>query len=234
MKEKHKWPGPSKCGLNSQSPDSHLHKRPCTSAVSCLMGMFTCGIHCKFLDDGTAILIFRFFVEFEVLFFVTLPNLCKRRGSSASPFSIPNSCYMKTIERPAKKMRKQELPPNSGSSDPLGSEKGSQGEQATTTSGKANSRDSPPSSSRPRRRKFQLVPSRRGIPLIMPEAPMLGYTITVEEYEQVQTEWLKTVFKDKTGCDPFPSEKEQDQKQEKDLTSLAVTQDQDLQPGKSC
>ncbi|XP_073094157.1 nuclear envelope pore membrane protein POM 121-like [Manis javanica] len=128
-----------------------------------------------------------------------ISQLCKRRGSSASPFSIPNSCYMKTIERPAKKMRKQELPPNSGSSDPLGSEKGSQGEQATTTSGKANSRDSPPSSSRPRRRKFQLVPSRRGIPLIMPEAPMLGYTITVEEYEQVQTEWLKTVFKDKTG-----------------------------------
>ncbi|XP_057359266.1 nuclear envelope pore membrane protein POM 121C-like [Manis pentadactyla] len=227
-------------------------------------------------------------------------QLRKRRGSGASSFSIPTSCYMKTIERPAKKMREEELPPNSGSSAPLGSDTQSQGEQATTTSGKANSRDSPPSSTRPRKRKFQLVPSRRGIPLILPETPILGYPITVEDYEQVQTDWVKTIFEDKTGEEyglishprdgslwfyfglsplrnpalgfsvdsehrtaassaslpapstnlllgslgelanslglpsfpgwgPFPSGKEQDQKHEKDLTSLAVTHDQDLQ-----
>ncbi|XP_057358877.1 nuclear envelope pore membrane protein POM 121C-like [Manis pentadactyla] len=126
-------------------------------------------------------------------------QLRKRRGSGASSFSIPTSCYMKTIERPAKKMREEELPPNSGSSAPLGSDTQSQGEQATTTSGKANSRDSPPSSTRPRKRKFQLVPSRRGIPLILPETPILGYPITVEDYEQVQTDWVKTIFEDKTG-----------------------------------
>ncbi|XP_073094154.1 nuclear envelope pore membrane protein POM 121-like [Manis javanica] len=175
-------PGPLKSGRNVQSSDGRLNKRfhPYTRGIP-MSGRSHNAIPSDHSSTGG------------------ISQLCKRRGSSASPFSIPNSCYMKTIERPAKKMRKQELPPNSGSSDPLGSEKGSQGEQATTTSGKANSRDSPPSSSRPRRRKFQLVPSRRGIPLIMPEAPMLGYTITVEEYEQVQTEWLKTVFKDKTG-----------------------------------
>ncbi|KAI5246383.1 hypothetical protein MUG91_G196n54, partial [Manis pentadactyla] len=48
-------PGPLKCDLNSQSSDGHLHKRPCTSAVSCLMGTFTCGIRmssCKAITSS--------------------------------------------------------------------------------------------------------------------------------------------------------------------------------------
>ncbi|KAI5945125.1 putative nuclear envelope pore membrane protein POM 121B [Manis javanica] len=59
----------------------------------------------------------------------------------------------------------------------------------TTTSGKHNSWDSPPmpSSSWPHRRKFQLVPSRRsrrGIPLILPPAPMFSYSITTKDCER--------------------------------------------------
>ncbi|KAI5939823.1 Nuclear envelope pore membrane protein POM 121 [Manis javanica] len=58
---------------------------------------------------------------------------------------------------------------NSGSSAPLGTDNESQGEQDTTTCRKQNSWDSPstPSSSRPRRQKVQLVPSRQGILLIL-------------------------------------------------------------------
>ncbi|KAI5933222.1 Nuclear envelope pore membrane protein POM 121C, partial [Manis javanica] len=37
-------PGPPKSGLNSQSSDGHLGKRPSTYAVSCLKGTCTCGI----------------------------------------------------------------------------------------------------------------------------------------------------------------------------------------------
>nr|XP_036873465.1 putative nuclear envelope pore membrane protein POM 121B isoform X3 [Manis javanica] len=82
-----------------------------------------------------------------------------------------------------------------------------------------------PSSSWPHRRKFQLVPSRRGIPLILPPAPMFSYSITTKDFEretQAQSQWLKSILEDKTGCGPFPSEKEQDQKHKKDVTSLAV------------
>ncbi|XP_073092980.1 nuclear envelope pore membrane protein POM 121-like isoform X2 [Manis javanica] len=82
-----------------------------------------------------------------------------------------------------------------------------------------------PSSSWPHRRKFQLVPSRRGIPLILPPAPMFSYSITTKDFEretQAQSQWLKSILEDKTGCSPFPSEKEQDQKHKKDVTSLAV------------
>ncbi|XP_057359268.1 nuclear envelope pore membrane protein POM 121C-like [Manis pentadactyla] len=175
-------PGPLKRGLNVQSSDGHLNKRfrPYKRGIP-MSGRSHNAIPSDYSSTGG------------------VSQLRKRRGSGASSFSIPTSCYMKTIERPAKKMREEELPPNSGSSAPLGSDTQSQGEQATTTSGKANSRDSPPSSTRPRKRKFQLVPSRRGIPLILPETPILGYPITVEDYEQVQTDWVKTIFEDKTG-----------------------------------
>ncbi|KAI5932624.1 Nuclear envelope pore membrane protein POM 121C [Manis javanica] len=95
-------------------------------------------------------------------------RLWKRRGPSSSPSSGPSSFHLQTAERSPRKTRGEELSPHSGSSAPSAGDKQSQGEQGTTTPGKQNW-DSPPtpSSSRLRRRRFPLVPSRRGIPLIL-------------------------------------------------------------------
>ncbi|XP_057342840.1 putative nuclear envelope pore membrane protein POM 121B, partial [Manis pentadactyla] len=100
-------------------------------------------------------------------------------------------------------MREEDGPQGSGSSTPP-VDKESQGEQDTTTCREQNSWDSPvtPSSSQPRRCKFPLVPSRRGILLILPPAPWIGRSITVEEYYQekeAQSQWLKRIFEDKTA-----------------------------------
>nr|XP_036878501.1 nuclear envelope pore membrane protein POM 121C-like isoform X2 [Manis javanica] len=99
-------------------------------------------------------------------------------------------------------MREEDGPQGSGSSAPPAN-KESQGEQDTTTCREQNW-DSPPtpSSSQPHRRKFPLVPSRRGIPLISPPAPWIGRSITVEEHyqeKQAQSQWLKRIFEDKTA-----------------------------------
>ncbi|KAI5939880.1 Nuclear envelope pore membrane protein POM 121C [Manis javanica] len=129
-------------------------------------------------------------------------NLWKRRPS-ASPFSSPASSSSQTPESPEKKMREEDGPQGSGSSAPPVN-KESQGEQDTTTCREQNSWDSPPtpSSSQPRRRKFPLVPSRQGIPLILPRAAWIGCSIKVEEYyqeKQAQSQWLKRIFEDKTA-----------------------------------
>ncbi|XP_057343821.1 nuclear envelope pore membrane protein POM 121C-like [Manis pentadactyla] len=128
-------------------------------------------------------------------------ELWKRRRPSSSPSSSPSSCCLQTAERPPRKTRGEELSPHSGSSAPSVGDKQSQGEQGTTTSGKQNW-DSPPtpSSSRLRRRRFPLVPSRRGIPLILPPAPVLAGPITREEYHREEKarleKWLKRIFQD--------------------------------------
>ncbi|XP_057343722.1 nuclear envelope pore membrane protein POM 121C-like [Manis pentadactyla] len=130
-----------------------------------------------------------------------ISQLWKRRRPSSSPSSSPSSCCLQTAERPPRKTRGEELSPHSGSSAPSVGDKQSQGEQGTTTSGKQNW-DSPPtpSSSRLRRRRFPLVPSRRGIPLISPPAPVLAGPITREEYHREEKarleKWLKRIFQD--------------------------------------
>ncbi|KAI5932407.1 Nuclear envelope pore membrane protein POM 121C [Manis javanica] len=185
-------PGPLKRGLSSQSSDSELCKRTCTSAVSCLKGTCTCGIRMSSRNAITS----------SYTSSGGISQLWKRRPS-ASPFSSPDSSRSQTPESPEKKMREEDGPQGSGSSTPPVN-KESQGEQDTTTYREQNSWDSPatPSSSQPRRRKFPLVPSRRGIPLILPPAPWIGCLITVEEYyqeKQAQSQWLKRIFEDKTA-----------------------------------
>ncbi|XP_073071702.1 uncharacterized protein [Manis javanica] len=99
-------------------------------------------------------------------------------------------------------MREEDGPQGSDSSAPPVN-KESQGEQDTTTCREQNW-DSPPtpSSSQPCRCEFPLVPSRRGIQLILPPAPWISRLIAVEEYyqeKQAQPQWLKRIFEDKTA-----------------------------------
>ncbi|KAI5934227.1 Nuclear envelope pore membrane protein POM 121 [Manis javanica] len=183
-------PGPLKRGLSSQSSDGELRKRTCSSAVSCSKGTCTCGIRMSSRNAITS----------SYTSTGGISQLWKRRPS-ASPFSSPASSHSQTPESPEKKMREEDGSQGSGSSTPLVN-KESQGEQDTTTCREQNW-DSPPtpSSSQPHRRKFPLVPSRRGIPLISPPAPWIGRSITVEEHyqeKQAQSQWLKRIFEDKT------------------------------------
>ncbi|KAI5934199.1 Nuclear envelope pore membrane protein POM 121 [Manis javanica] len=185
-------PGPLKRGLSSQSSDGELCKRPCTSAVSCSKGTCACGIRMSSRNAITS----------SYTSTGGISQLWKRRPS-ASPFSSPASSRSQTPERPEKKIRDEDGHQGSGSSAPP-VDKETQGEQDTTTCREQNSWDSPatPSSSQPRRRKFPLVPSRREIPLILPPAPWIGHSITVEEHyqeKQAQSQWLKRIFEDKTA-----------------------------------
>ncbi|KAK2509859.1 hypothetical protein MC885_007241 [Smutsia gigantea] len=186
-------PGSLKRGLNSQSSDGHLNKRSRTSSVSSLTSRYTCGIPMSSRNAITS----------SYSSTGGISQLWKRRGPSPSPFSSPASSRSQTPERPAKKIREEELSHHSGSSAPLVTDKEPQGEQDTTTCRKQNSGDSPstPSSSRPRRRKFQLLPSRRGDPLILPPPPVLGYSITAEDLDlekKASLQWLNKVLEDKT------------------------------------
>ncbi|XP_057343989.1 LOW QUALITY PROTEIN: nuclear envelope pore membrane protein POM 121C-like [Manis pentadactyla] len=185
--------GPLKSSLSSQSSDGELHETPSTSAVSCLKGTCTCGIH---MSSRNAI-------SSSYSSTRGISQLWKRRRPSASPFSSPASSRSQTPDRPEKKTREEDVSQEAGSSTPP-VDKESQGEQVadTTTCREQNSCDSAatPSTSWPRRRKFQLVPSRKGIPLILPPAPKLAGPITVEEYYQEgqdRLRWLMSVFEDK-------------------------------------
>ncbi|XP_073070403.1 uncharacterized protein [Manis javanica] len=186
-------PGPLKRGLSSQeSSDGELRKRTCSSAVSCSKGTCTCGIRMSSRNAITS----------SYTSTGGISQLWKRRPR-ASPFSSPASSHSQTPESPEKKMREEDGPQGSGSSAPPAN-KESQGEQDTTTCREQNSWDFPatPSSSQPHRRKFPLVPSRRGILLISPPAPWISRSIMVEEYyqeKQAPSQWLKRIFEDKTA-----------------------------------
>ncbi|XP_073070349.1 nuclear envelope pore membrane protein POM 121-like [Manis javanica] len=183
-------PGPLKRGLSSQSSDGELCKKTCTSAVSCSKGTCACGIRMSSRNAITS----------SYTSTGGISQLWKRRPS-ASPISSPAS-RSQTPESPEKKMREEDGPQGSDSSAPPVN-KESQGEQDTTTCREQNW-DSPPtpSSSQTRRREFPLVPSRRGIPLILPPAPSISGSIMVKEYyqeKQAQSQWLKRIFEDKTA-----------------------------------
>ncbi|KAI5934238.1 Nuclear envelope pore membrane protein POM 121 [Manis javanica] len=191
-------PGPLKRGLSSQSSDGELRKRTCTSAVSCLKGTCTCGIHMSSRNAITS----------SYTSTGGISQLWKRHPSAspisspASPISSPASSGSQTPESPEKKMREEDCPQGSDSSAPPVN-KESQGEQDTTTCREQNW-DSPPtpSSSQPCRCEFPLVPSRLGIQLILPPAPWISRLIAVEEYyqeKQAQPQWLKRIFEDKTA-----------------------------------
>ncbi|XP_030895592.1 nuclear envelope pore membrane protein POM 121 [Leptonychotes weddellii] len=134
-----------------------------------------------------------------------LSLLWKRSGPSSSPFSSPASSRSQTPERPAKKIREDELSHRSSSSTPLATDKEAPGEKAADTSTwKAQtSCSSPPTpgSSGRRRRRVQLLPSRRGARLTLPPPPQLGYSITAEDLDlekRASLQWFNKALADGT------------------------------------
>uniref|UniRef100_A0A8D1G3X6 Nuclear envelope pore membrane protein POM 121 n=1 Tax=Sus scrofa TaxID=9823 RepID=A0A8D1G3X6_PIG len=60
---------------------------------------------------------------------------------------------------------------------------------------------STPGSSGQRKRKVQLLPSRRGDPLILPPPPQLGYSVTAEDLDlekKALLQWFNKILEDKT------------------------------------
>ncbi|XP_072608991.1 nuclear envelope pore membrane protein POM 121C [Vulpes vulpes] len=188
-------PGSLKRGLNSQSSDDHSNKRSRTSSMSSLTSTYTGGIPSSSRNAITSSYSStRGFSQFW-----------KRSGPSSSPFSSPASSRSQTPERPAKKIREDELSHHSSSSTPLAADKEAQGEKAAdTTMWKAqNSWSSPPTpgSSGQRKRKIQLLPSRRGARLTLPPPPQLGYSITAEDLDlekRASLRWFNKALADGT------------------------------------
>ncbi|KAF4015834.1 hypothetical protein G4228_007353 [Cervus hanglu yarkandensis] len=103
--------------------------------------------------------------------------------------------------------KEEELSHHSSSSTPLVTDKESQGEKVAdpTTWKKQNSWNSPstPGSSGQRKRKVQLLPSRRGDQLTLPPPPQLGYSITAEDLDlekKASLQWFNKVLEDKTDA----------------------------------
>ncbi|KAI5282832.1 Transmembrane Protein 19 [Manis pentadactyla] len=165
-------PGPLKRGLSSQSSDGELHKRPCTSAVSCSKGTCACGIRMSSCNAITS----------SYTSTGGISQLWKWRPS-ASPFSSPASSCSQTPERPEKKIREEDGPQGSGSSTPP-VDKESQGEQdklmnawhvlagAELLGFSSNTQQLPAT-------QTQDSPGA-----LQPPAPWIGRSITVEEYYQ--------------------------------------------------
>ncbi|XP_027271979.1 nuclear envelope pore membrane protein POM 121C isoform X3 [Cricetulus griseus] len=187
-------PGSLKRSLASQSSDDHLNKRSRTSSVSSLTSTCTGGIPSSSRNAITS----------SYSSTRGLSQLWKRSGPTSSPFSSPASSRSQTPERPAKKTREEEPCPHSCSSAPLVTDKESPGEKVTdTATGKQqNSWTSPPTpgSSGQRKRKIQLLPSRRGDQLTLPPPPELGYSITAEDLDmerKASLQWFNKVLEDK-------------------------------------
>ncbi|XP_016054501.1 PREDICTED: nuclear envelope pore membrane protein POM 121C isoform X1 [Miniopterus natalensis] len=190
-------PGSLKRGLNSQSSDDHLNKRSRTSSMSSMTSTYTGGIPSSSRNAITS----------SYSSTRGFSQLWKRSGPSSSPFSSPASSRSQTPERPAKKIREEELSHHSSPSTPLVTDKESQGEKVvdTTTWKKQNLRNSPstPGSSGQRKRKIQLLPSRRGDQLTLPPPPQLGYSITAEDLDlekKASLRWFNKVLEDKTDA----------------------------------
>ncbi|XP_053412169.1 nuclear envelope pore membrane protein POM 121C [Nycticebus coucang] len=190
-------PGSLKRGLNSQSLEDHLNKRSRTSSVSSLASTYTGGIPSSSRNAITS----------SYSSTRGFSQLWKRSGPTLSPFSSPASSRSQTPERPTKKIREDELCHHSSSSTPLVTDKESQGERVADTSTwkKQNSWNSPstPGSSGQRKRKIQLLPSRRGEQLTLPPPPQLGYSITAEDLDlekKASLQWFNKVLEDKTDA----------------------------------
>ncbi|XP_047569800.1 nuclear envelope pore membrane protein POM 121C isoform X2 [Lutra lutra] len=126
-------PGSLKRGLNSQSSDDHLNKRSRTSSVSSLTSTYTGGIPSSSRNAITS----------SYSSTRGFSQLWKRTGPSSSPLSSPASSRSQTPERPAKKIREDELSHRSSSSTPLAADKEAQGERESTAAA-ATAAPSPP------------------------------------------------------------------------------------------
>uniref|UniRef100_G1LX81 Nuclear envelope pore membrane protein POM 121C n=1 Tax=Ailuropoda melanoleuca TaxID=9646 RepID=G1LX81_AILME len=171
-------PGSLKRGLNSQSSDDHSNKRSRTSSMSSLTSTYTGGIPSSSRNAITS----------SYSSTRGFSQLWKRSGPSSSPFSSPPSSRSQTPERPAKKIRQVMFI--------------SLAADATTWKAQ-NSWSSPPTpgSSGQRRRKIQLLPSRRGARLTLPPPPQLGYSVTAEDLDlekRASLQWFNKALADGT------------------------------------
>uniref|UniRef100_A0A2I3RE72 Uncharacterized protein n=1 Tax=Pan troglodytes TaxID=9598 RepID=A0A2I3RE72_PANTR len=187
-------PGSLKRGLNSQSSDDHLNKRSRSSSMSFLTGAYTSGIPSSSRNAITS--------SYSSTRGISQAGL-KLLGSSSSPASPRSLSRLNCSFFPD---REEELCHHSSSSTPLAADKESQGEKAadTTPRKKQNSNSqSTPGSSGQRKRKVQLLPSRRGEQLTLPPPPQLGYSITAEDLDlekKAALQWFNQALEDKSDA----------------------------------
>ncbi|XP_067393859.1 nuclear envelope pore membrane protein POM 121 isoform X1 [Emydura macquarii macquarii] len=193
-------PGTLKRALISQCLDDCLNKRSRTSSISSMNNTHAGGIPSSIRNA----------IASSYSSTRGLSKLWKRSGPSTSPLSSPASSRSQTPERPSKKAREED-PHWSSTSTPVKSDKELQTEKALATPvrKKQSSLTSPSvsGSSGKRKRKIQLLSSRRGDQLTLPPPPQLGYAVTAEDLDaekKAALQWFNKVLEDKT-VDATPS-----------------------------
>ncbi|NXX12904.1 P121C protein, partial [Podargus strigoides] len=193
-------PGSLKRGLVPHCPDDCSNKRSRTSSMSSLNNTYAGGITSSIRNA----------IASSYSSSRGFSQLWKRSGVSMSPLSSPASSRSQTPERPLKKARDEELH-HSNSSTPVKLDKELQTEKAVETPARKKRNSlSPPStsgSSGKRKRKIQLLSSRRGDQLTLPPPPQLGYSITSEDLDvekKAALQWFNKVLEDK-AVDAVPS-----------------------------
>ncbi|NXT47030.1 P121A protein, partial [Pluvianellus socialis] len=191
-------PGSLKRGLVSHCPDDCSNKRSRTSSMSSLNNMYAGGIPSSIRNA----------IASSYSSSRGLSQLWKRSGVSVSPLSSPASSRPQTPEWPLKKAREEELH-RSNTSTPVKSDKELQTEKVVETPVRKKQNSlSPPSasgSSGKRKRKIQLLSSRRGDQLVLPPPPQLGYSITSEDLDaekKAALQWFNKVLEDKADAVP--------------------------------
>ncbi|KAH1178974.1 hypothetical protein KIL84_000305 [Mauremys mutica] len=194
-------PGTLKRALVSQCLDDCLSKRSRTSSISSMNTTYAGGIPSSIRNA----------IASSYSSTRGLSKLWKRSGPSTSPLSSPASSRSQTPERPNKKAREED-PHWSSTSTPVKSDKELQTEKAleTPVRKKQSSLTSPSvsGSSGKRKRKIQLLSSRRGDQLTLPPPPQLGYAVTAEDLDaekKAALQWFNKVLEDKTAVDATPS-----------------------------
>ncbi|XP_074888470.1 nuclear envelope pore membrane protein POM 121 isoform X2 [Buteo buteo] len=193
-------PGSLKRGLVSYYLDDCSNKRSRTSSMSSLNNTYAGGIPSSIRNA----------IASSYSSSRGLSQLWKRSGVSVSPLSSPASSRSQTPEWPLKKAREEELH-RSNTSTPVKSDKELQTEKVVETPVRKKQNSlSPPStlgSSGKRKRKIQLLSSRRGDQLALPPPPQLGYSITSEDLDAEKAaalQWFNKVLEDK-AVDAEPS-----------------------------
>ncbi|NXI40841.1 P121C protein, partial [Galbula dea] len=192
-------PGSLKRSLVSHYPDDCSNKRSCLSSTSPLNNIYTGGIPSSIRNA----------IASSYSSSQGLTQLWKRSDMSVSPLSSPASSRSQTPEGPRKKPREEELH-RSNTSTPVKSDKELQTEKAVETPVEKKNSLSPASvsgSSGKRKRKIQLLSSRRGDQLVLPPPPQLGYSVTSEDLDaekKAAFQWFNKVLEDKAG-DAVPS-----------------------------
>ncbi|KFV69565.1 Nuclear envelope pore membrane protein POM 121C, partial [Dryobates pubescens] len=189
-------PGSLKRSLVSHYPDECSNKRSCTSSTSSLNHSYTSGIPSSIRNA----------IASSYSSSQGLAQLRKRSDMSVSPLSSPASSRSQTPEWPRKKPREEESH-HSNTSTPVKSDKELQTEKAVETPvrQKRNSLSPASGSSGKRKRKIQLLASRRGDQLALPPPPQLGYSITSEDLDaekKAAFQWFNKVLEDKADVVP--------------------------------